>query len=361
MSRKIGILSAGGDCPGINAVIRAVTKTALRHGHEVIGFLGGYGGLVEKAYMQLDDKAVSGLLHRGGTILGSNNRYNPMSYPRVVDGKTVMADRTDDALRHLEELGIEGLIAIGGDGTLAVTKAMAERGLKAVAVPKTIDNDLPDTDQTFGFDTAVRTATEALDRLHTTAESHHRVMVLELMGRYTGWIALKSGLAGSADVILIPEIPWKIENVAKKILDRRANGKPFSIVVVAEGTPGPDGQPVVKQVIEDSHEKIRLGGIGQLIGDMIEKETGIETRVTVLGHIQRGGSPTAFDRVLATRLGVAAAKHAIAGEWGVMVALKGWDIEPVPFESMTGGMKTVPIDSGLLHAAREIGISFGDA
>ncbi len=361
MKRRIGILSAGGDCPGINAVIRAAAKTAMAHGVEVIGFLGGYGGLVEGAYRVLDATAISGLLHRGGTILGSNNRYNPMRYPVVEDGRTVYKDCTEQALATVRSLGIEGVISIGGDGTLAVAKEMQKRGLKAVAVPKTIDNDLPDTDQTFGFDTAVTTATEALDKLHTTAESHHRVMVLELMGRDAGWIALMSGIAGGADVILIPEIPWNIDAVARKINERKANGKPFSIVVVAEGVPGPDGKPVVRARIEDSHEPVRLGGIGHVVGELIEKHTGIETRVTVLGHIQRGGSPTPFDRVLATRLGVAAAERALAGQWNTMVCLRAGRIEAVPFENIAPGTRRVPPDHELVQAARAIGISFGDA
>lgn len=360
MTRRIGILSAGGDCPGINAVIRAATRTALRHGIEVYGFLGGYGGIVEGQYRVLDQNAISGLLHRGGTILGSNNRYNPMAYPVQEDGRTVFKDCTAQALETLERLGIEGVITIGGDGTLAVTREMAALGMKAVAVPKTIDNDLPGTDQTFGFDTAVITATEALDKLHTTAESHHRVMVLELMGRDAGWIALMSGIAGGADVILIPEIPWTIEGVIEKILERRQNGKPFSIVVVAEGTPSPSGERVVRRRVEDSHEPVRLGGIGQLVGDLIEKHTGIETRVTVLGHIQRGGSPSPYDRVLATRLGVAAAQQAIAGNWNVLVRLAGGSVTPVPFSELSGGIRRVPPDSELVHTARAIGISFGE-
>ncbi|HLS91695.1 MAG TPA: ATP-dependent 6-phosphofructokinase [Limnochordia bacterium] len=360
MKRRFGILSAGGDCPGINAVIRAATKRIMREGCEMIGFLGGYGGLVEKAYRVLDEAAISGLLHRGGTMLGSNNRYNPMRYPVTIDGKTVMKDCTAEAMQTIQELGIEGIIAIGGDGTLAVTKDMAAHGLKAVTVPKTIDNDLPHTDQTFGFDTAVQTATEALDKLHSTAESHHRVMVLELMGRYAGWIALMSGVAGGADVILIPEIPWNIEAVARKILDRKRNGKPFSIVVVAEGTPDPQGNPVIKRRIEESHEPVRLGGIGQLVGDLIEEHTGIETRVTVLGHIQRGGSPSPYDRVLATMLGVAAAERALRGEWGVMVTLKDAKIQAVPFEDIAPGAKLVSPNHELVLAARACGICLGD-
>lgn len=359
---RIGILTGGGDCPGLNAVIRAATKVALAHDWEVLGFLDGYSGLVESRHVRLDAQSISGLLHRGGTILGTNNRDNPFRYPvRGPGGQISYADRSDQALRTLETLAIDCLIAIGGDGSLSIARDLAARGARVVGVPKTIDNDLAATDQTFGFDTAVTTATEALDRLHTTAESHHRVMVLELMGRYAGWIALQSGLAGGADVILIPEIPWRIEAVAETILARKARGKPFSIVVVAEGAKTPDGKLVVGREIPGSGDPVRLGGIGQVVGQLIEEATGIETRVTVLGHIQRGGSPTSFDRVLATRFGVAAARLALAGESGVMVCLRGSAVSHVPLEEATAHARFVSPDGELVRTARAIGISFGDA
>ncbi|MDN5347783.1 MAG: ATP-dependent phosphofructokinase / diphosphate-dependent phosphofructokinase [Clostridia bacterium] len=357
---RLGVLTGGGDCPGLNAVIRAVAKTAFAAGYELIGFKDGYAGLVEGRSVLLDAPAISGLLHRGGTILGTNNRDNPFHYPVRLGEEVVYRDLSDQAVENLEKMQIQALIAIGGDGSLAVARDLKNKGARVVGVPKTIDNDLAATDQTFGFDTAVRTATEALDKLHTTAESHHRVMVLELMGRYAGWIALHSGIAGGADVILLPEIPWNIEAVLRKIMARKAEGKPFSIVVVAEGARSPEGELVVQRRVEDSAEKIRLGGIGHLVGRLIEEKSGIETRVTVLGHIQRGGSPSSFDRVLATRFGVAAAELAIQGVYGVMVCLQGNRIAHVPLEEATAKPRTVPPDHELIHTARAIGISFGD-
>lgn len=354
---RLGVLTGGGDCPGLNAVIRAVVKTANAGGYEVIGFLDAYSGLVERRYITLDRRAISGLLHRGGTVLGTNNRDNPFHYP-VGDG--TYADRSDDVLRTLDDLGIECLVAIGGDGTLSITKELVDKGARAVGVPKTIDNDLAATDRTFGFDTAVATATEALDRLHTTAESHHRVMVLELMGRYAGWIALESGVAGGADVILIPEIEWTVEAVAAKILERRRAGKPFSVVVVAEGARAPGGGMVVRERVEGSADPVRLGGIGDLVGRLIAEATGIETRVTVLGHLQRGGSPSPADRVLATRFGVEAARLAMEGMSGVMVCLEGSRVSHVSLADATKRLKRVPPDHQLIRAARAIGISFGD-
>lgn len=359
--QKIGVLTGGGDAPGLNAVIRAVAKTAMRYNCQVLGFLDGYSGLVEERYVILYNRAISGLLHRGGTILGTNNRDNPFHYP-VRDGQEVTyADLSDRAILNLARLGVEVLIIIGGDGTLASAAELAAKGARVVGVPKTIDNDLLSTDQTFGFDTAVTTATEALDKLHTTAESHHRVMVLELMGRYAGWIALYSGLAGGADVILIPEIPWSIDKVAAKILDRKAQGKPFSIVVVAEGVKSPTGEHIIRQKVAGSVEQVRLGGIGQVVGSLIEEHTGLETRVTILGHIQRGGSPTPFDRVLATRFGVKAAELAIHGPHNVMVGLHGTSVDYVPMEKVIRDTRKVPPDGELVNAARAIGISFGDA
>ncbi|HAA89629.1 MAG: 6-phosphofructokinase [Thermoanaerobacterales bacterium 50_218] len=358
---KIGILTGGGDCPGINAVIRAITKTLLREGIEVLGFRDGYRGIIEKEWIVLDKQAISGLLPRGGTILGTNNRDNPFHYPvMAADGKIKYQDMSKQLLENLKELQLDNLIAIGGDGTLSIARKLVARGAKIIGVPKTIDNDLAGTDQTFGFDTAVATATEAIDKLHTTAESHHRVMVLEVMGRYAGWIALWSGIAGGADVILIPEIPWKLEKIVEKIKSRQTEGKMFSIIVVAEGTPGPDGRQVIRKRIRGSGEPFRLGGIGQIIGELIERETGMETRVTVLGHIQRGGSPSPFDRVLATRFGVAAAELALRGQSGLMVALKGREITAVPLTEETTRTSRVPPEGQLIQTARAIGISFGD-
>ncbi|MGB9791154.1 MAG: 6-phosphofructokinase [Thermacetogeniaceae bacterium] len=358
---RIGILTGGGDAPGLNAVIRAAAKTLFAHGVEVLGFRDGYRGVIENDWSVIDNKAISGLLHRGGTILGSNNRDNPFRYPVVNDrGEKEYRDVSEILLQNLQKLQLDCLIAIGGDGTLSIARELVAKGATIVGVPKTIDNDLAATDRTFGFDTAVTTATEALDKLHTTAESHHRVMVLEVMGRYAGWIALWSGIAGGADVILIPEIPWKLEKVIDKIMARRQEGKMFSIVVVAEGTPDPTGKQVVREIISDSGDPVRLGGIGQVVGNLIEKATGIETRVTVLGHIQRGGSPTPYDRVLATRFGVAAAELALQRKAGYMVALRGEEITAVPIAEAVKRPSYVPPDSQLVQAARAIGISFGD-
>ncbi|MHB1126698.1 MAG: 6-phosphofructokinase [Bacillota bacterium] len=359
--KRLGVLTGGGDCPGLNAVIRAVAKTAFLQGYEVVGFLDGYSGLVEGKHLILEPQHTSGLLHRGGTILGTNNRDNPFHFPvGSVNGEIEYRDLSDQALANLDKLGIECLIAIGGDGSLACARDFCRKGAKIIGVPKTIDNDLAATDQTFGFDTAVTTATEALDRLHTTAESHHRVMVLEVMGRYAGWIALQSGLAGGADVILIPEIPWEIEHIARKVQERKENGKHFSLIVVAEGAKLPGGDMVISHRIEGSADPIRLGGVGQVVASLVQKSTGVESRVTVLGHIQRGGSPTAFDRVLATRFGAAAAELAINGQSNLMVSLQGWEIAPVPLAEATARLRLVPRDGQLVQAARSIGICFGD-
>ncbi len=358
--KRLGILTGGGDAPGLNAVIRAVSRVSQANGVELLGFKNGYNGLIHGDYMHLTMPHISGLLTKGGTILGTNNRDNPFNFPVQESGKIVYRDMSDKAIENLEKLNIDCLIVVGGDGSLAIARELSEKGAKTITVPKTIDNDILETDQTFGFDTAVNTATEALDKLHTTAESHHRVMVLELMGRYAGWITLYSGVAGGADVILIPEIPWKIEKVAEKILNRKRNGKYFSIVVVSEGVKTPEGDYVIRQTIKESGDPLRLGGISHVISKMIEDTTGIESRATVLGHLQRGGSPSPFDRVLATRYGVAAAKLALDGEHGKMVSLKNGVITSVPFEKIPSGCRVVPTDHQLICAAREMGISFGD-
>jgi len=346
-------LTGGGDAPGLNAVIRAIVRRLQSEQIEVIGFRDGYKGLVLGEFQVLRPSAVSGLLPRGGTILGTSNRDNPFNY--------LGEDRFEDCLRHMDALGLESLIVIGGDGSLAIAAEANRRGLPTIGVPKTIDNDLYFTDQTFGWDTAITIATEALDRLHTTAESHHRVMVLEVMGRYAGWIAVASGLAGGADAILIPEIPFSLERVAAKINERRSAGKHFSIVVVAEGARTPEGELVVRRRVEGSHDPIRLGGIGQYVADRLESLTGLEARVTVLGHLQRGGSPTPTDRILSTRYGIAAAELAIAREYGRVVVLRGGEIHHVPIEEVGGRIRQVPLDHYMIRAARAIGITFGDA
>ena len=357
---KIGILTGGGDCPGLNAVIRAAVKTALGRGVQVWGVQNGFGGLVEDQMIELDDRSVSGILPRGGTILGTTNRDNPFAYAVAENGKTGYADMSGRALENLRRKGIEALIVIGGDGSLAISAKFNALGLPIVAVPKTIDNDIPGTERTFGFDTAVGIAGEALDRLHTTAESHHRVMILEVMGRYAGWIALHAGLAGGADCILIPEIPYQLESVLAKIEQRRQVGKRFSLIVVAEGAKPLDGEITVARIVEGSHEKIRLGGVGEKLAREIESLTGFESRCTVLGHVQRGGTPTAFDRVLCTRYGVAAAECLLQGVSGCMVALRQNRIIRLPIVDIAGRSRQIEADDELVHAGRSIGISFGD-
>jgi phosphofructokinase-like protein len=360
MSKKIAILTGGGDCPGLNAVIRAMVKTAIgKHGWEVFGFKDGYYGLVMNQYLQLTMADVSGLIERGGTILGTSNRDNPFNFKTTENGIVSHRDQSDRAIQNLTRLGIDYLIAIGGDGTLSSARDFAVKGLKVVGVPKTIDNDLNATDLTFGFMTAVETATEALDRLHTTAESHHRIMVLEVMGRYAGWIALYSGIAGGADIILIPEIPYDLKKIVNKVNERRRNGKNFSIVIVAEGAKSLDGQPVVAKVLQDSPDPVRLGGIGQRVAEQLEQLTGYESRHTTLGHLQRGGHPTPYDRILATRYGVGAIELVAAGQSGVMVSLQGSQITAVPLAKAVGQLKTVNPAHEMVRVARSIGVEFG--
>lgn len=359
--KKIGILTGGGDCPGLNAVIRAATRTAiLKYGLEVVGFKNGYRGLYLGQTVKLDMDAISGILPLGGTILYTSNKTNLFKFPFEEDGKTVYRDVSDVGVKNIEEAGIDAMIIIGGDGTLTSGRDFARKGVKVVGVPKTIDNDLALTDVTFGFDTAVSVATEALDRLHTTAESHHRIMCLEVMGRYAGWIALHAGIAGGADVILIPEIPYDIEKVAEKIVERRRAGKDFSIVVVAEGAKPKSGDVVVSQVVEDSPDPIRLGGIGQKIARDLEELVELETRATILGHLQRGGKPTAYDRILSTRYGKAAVDLIMEGKFGNMVSLRGGKISYAPLEDVIGQQKNVNPEGELVNVARSIGISFGD-
>ncbi|MGE5380794.1 MAG: 6-phosphofructokinase [Methylocystaceae bacterium] len=360
MIKRIAVLTGGGDCPGLNAVIRAVTRTCLAQGIEVFGFIDGFKGLVENTYIKLDGHAVSGILNRGGTILGTTNRDNPFEF-RVPDGQggTKKEDKSDQAIENLRQLGVDALVVIGGDGSLNIAYELNQKGFRIVGVPKTIDNDLSATDVTFGFNTAVDTATQALDRLHTTAESHHRIMILEVMGRYAGWIALCAGLAGGADIILIPEVPYQLESVAQKINQRTNEGKKFSIVVVAEGAHPAGGEMVVQRLV-DSHDPIRLGGIGNQLAEQLESITGMESRVTVLGHLQRGGMPVTYDRLLSTRYGVAAAEALISGQNGVMVSLQGQSITTVPLADAIGELKKVPPQGELVKVARAIGICVGD-
>ena len=358
----LAVLTGGGDCPGLNAVINAVVKSALGYGYQIYGVINGFNGLVCDNMKLLTYEDVSGILPRGGTVLGTTNRDNPFQFAHVQpDGSITYTDEREAVMKHLRDRGIEALIVIGGDGSLAIGAKLAEEcGVKVVGVPKTIDNDLPCTERTFGFDTAMAMATSALDRLHTTAESHHRVMALEVMGRYAGWIALHSGVAGGADVILLPEIPYDIDAVIRKIHQRQAQGKMFSIIVVAEGAKPIGGELTVARVVKDSFEQIRLGGVGEKLVREIEAKTGIESRCTVLGYLQRGGSPTAFDRVLCTRYGVAAVEACIKRHFNVMVALRNDSIIEVPLAEAGSGERFVPLDSEIIKAARYIGISFGD-
>jgi 6-phosphofructokinase 1 len=330
-SLKIGVLTGGGDCPGLNSVIRAVVRCAVQDGHEVLGIQNGWAGLVQALpVLKLDYAAVSGIIHRGGTILGTS-RTNPYKN----------ADTLRSLKAHFAELGLDALIAIGGEDTLGAAAKLARGGLPIVGVPKTIDNDLSGTDYTFGFDTAVNIVMEAIDRLHTTAESHHRIMVVEVMGRHAGWIALTSGIAGGADIILLPEFPTSIDEVVATVESRRERGKNFSIVVVAEGAKIKGHSVVYKTAKKDEFGHALLGGVSQMLATEIEKRTGLETRMTQLGHIQRGGSPTAFDRMLGTRFGVKAYELVRAGKFGRMAALRGNAMVATPLSKAAGRLKTV--------------------
>lgn len=331
--KKVGILTGGGDCPGLNPVIRAVVRYAIQEGYQVVGIQNGWKGLVENDTVELNLQSVSGILPKGGTILGTS-RTNP--YKKEEDIKKVR--------ENFKKIGLEALIAVGGEDTLGVANKLHKEGFNVVGAPKTIDNDLNCTDVTFGFDTAINIATDAIDRLHTTAESHHRIMVVEVMGRHAGWIALESGIAGGADVILIPEVPVDIDEVCGIIKKRHARGKTFSIVVAAEGAQFKKGTMVLQEEKLDAFGHVRLGGIGQRIGEEIEKRTGYETRVTVLGHVQRGGTPTAFDRVLGTRFGIKAMELVLKKDYGKMASVQGNKIIAVSLEAAVSELKTVDME-----------------
>ncbi|MBL7084735.1 MAG: 6-phosphofructokinase [Candidatus Omnitrophica bacterium] len=331
MKKRVAVLTGGGDCPGINPVIRGVVRKALKEGYEVIGIKNGWKGLIEKDAHELNLNSVSGILPKGGTILGTS-RTNP--YKKEGDVKKVK--------ENLKSLKVDALIAIGGEDTLGVAHKLYKEGLNIVGIPKTIDNDISATDRTFGFDTAVNIATEAIDRIHTTAESHHRVMVVEVMGRHSGWIGLEAGIAGGADAILIPEFPIDIDEICALIKKRHNRGKTFSIIVAAEGARFKKGQEVLQEQELDAFGHVRLGGIGQVLGKEIEKRTGFETRVTVLGHVQRGGSPSAYDRVLGTRYGVKAMELVMEKKFGQMASLQGNEVVSVALEKAVETLKLVP-------------------
>jgi 6-phosphofructokinase 1 len=352
---RVGVLTGGGDCPGLNAALRAVTKTLLlKHDAEVVGIRDGYRGLIERNLHPLSYQDVSGILMRGGTILGASNKANPFSYhPRGG------ADVSAQVVNTYNSFDLDAIIAIGGDGTMSIAHRLTDLGLNVVGVPKTIDNDLMGTDRTFGFDTAVSIATEAIDRIHTTAQSHHRVMIVETMGRYSGWIALHAGVASGADVILIPEIEYEVEEVARVCQTREQSGQRFTIISIAEGAKPREGERVVKERIEESPDPIRLGGIGHVLAEDLKGRIGSEVRTTILGHMQRGGTPTPYDRNLSTAFGARAASLVSEETYGVMVALQNGTVTHVPLAEVAGKTRTVPLDSSLIAAAVDVGTSFG--
>ena len=358
--KRIGILTGGGDAPGLNAVIRAAVKTAIyEYDSEVLGIRNGYDGFIEAdGIVPLSIDSVRGLLPRGGTILGAANRGNPYARKVIRDGKEVMIDVSDEIIKGIKRLEMDALLVLGGDGTLHIAHELCKKGAPVIGVPKTIDNDISGTELTFGFDTAVNTATEAIDKLHTTAEAHHRVMVLELMGRDAGFIALHAGVAGGADVILIPEIPFTFESILAQVRQRVQDGYLFSIIVVSEGAKPQGGEQVFSRGGDEIYVP-RLGGIGLRVGDYIEKH-GYESRVTVLGHLQRGGSPTPFDRWLATRFGAAAVRLAAQGKFDRMVALRAGKIIDVSLEEVNATAKRVDVTDDAILTARGMGVSFGD-
>ena|SRR3990172_2257117 len=362
MRRRIAVLTGGGDAPGLNAVVRAVVKTAIgEHGWEVLGVIDGYDGFIREGGLRtLTTADVRGILPEGGTILGTANRGNPFLRKQAgPDGEPAYVDILDEMVARIKELDVDGIIVIGGDGTLGASMRLIERGCLIIGVPKTIDNDLGGTDQTFGFDTALHTATEAVDKLHTTAASHRRVIVVEVMGRNAGWIAMGAGLAGGADVILIPEIPFRIDDVCKRIRNRTTFGSKFSIVVVAEGALPEGGQQVFRSAGDEMYAA-RLGGIGAYVSEQIEKIVGQESRVVVLGHLQRGGHPSPYDRLLGTRYGAAAVRLIAEGKIGHMVALRGTEITSVPIAEAVAQPRRVDPKGELVNTAKGLGICMGD-
>ena len=359
--KKIAVLTGGGDAPGLNAVIYALTKTCIsQFDYELIGYKFGYRGLYHNDYMPLNMETTSGILHRGGTILYSSNKDNLFDYTVEENGVTLKKDVSDVAVENMRKTGVDALVVLGGDGTLTSARDFARKGVNVIGVPKTIDNDLSATEATFGFDTAVNIVTENLGRLHTTAEAHHRVIVVEVMGRSAGWIALESGIAGSADVILIPEIPFTIEKIVDKIDSRNRNGKPFTVIVVTEGAIEKGGSAIVGKIVEDSPDPVRFGGIAAYIAHKLEGIIQQEVRSCALGHIQRGGETSAHDRVLSCRYGVAAAHLIHEGHFGNMVCLRNGKMGYVSLENVIGTNKTVSPDGELVMVARSLGISFGD-
>lgn len=358
--RRICINTGGGDAPGLNAVIRAATLSARKRGWEVFGIKNGYNGfMTDDGLVPLTAESVRGITHLGGTILGTTNKGNPFGHPvELADGSTKIVDTSDKIISRFQQYGMDALIAIGGDGSMIIAQQLFEKGLPVIGVPKTIDNDLAVTLTTFGFDTAVNTAVDAIDKLHSTAQAHERVMVVELMGRHCGWIALNSGLAATADAILLPEIPFDIDKVCRKVMDRELHGRHFSIIVAAEGAFPKEGQPIYLEAKEGRQP--RLGGIAKWVATEIDNRTNKECRSLVLGHLQRGGGPTASDRLLALRFGAAAVRLVEQRVFGSMVALQPPDIIGAPIKDAIDKLKTVPLDCDTVQTARDMGICFGD-
>lgn len=364
--RRIAICTGGGDAPGLNAVIRAAALSAINSGMEIYGIREGFNGIFfperyhDGGVIKLTRDKVRGIAHLGGTILGTTNTGHPMHFPlKMPDGSTKEIDRTGEILEFFAKRELDALISIGGDGSLTIAHHLAEKGLKVVGVPKTIDNDLDKTFTTFGFDTAVSFATECLDRLHSTAESHQRIIVVEMMGRYAGWIALNAGISGGAHAVLLPEIPYELENVAEVIRERDGHGRMYTLVVVAEGAKPKDGAAVIQAAAAIGHQE-RLGGVGDQVTRQLQAMTGKQARTVVLGHLLRGGSPTSFDRLAALRFGAAAVRALEEGHFGVMVSLAINGVNYVPLEEVAGRMKNVPLDCDTIQTGRDLGICFGD-
>ena len=378
MLKKVAIITNGGDCPGLNAVIRAIVKTAETNGVECYGYIEGYKGLYENNYIKLESNgSASGLLHRGGTIIGASNSTNLFNLKMEVDGQTVYKDVSDICIENVRQAGFDCIFTLGGDGTQKSARDFSLKGLNIIGVPKTIDNDVAHCEMTFGYNTAVSVAAEALDRLHSTAESHHRIMVLEVMGRYAGWIALEAAIAGGADVALIPEIPYDINSVVSKIENRKKRGKNFSVVVVAEGAKPKDGEITIMGTRDNGSgvDNTKLGGIGQKIAQQLQELTGLEARNTTLGYMQRGGTPTAFDRVLSTKYGTKAMELALEGKFGTLAVIKDGKLDYATLEDVVGkntkigavsgnteesNIRKVTMDNDLVKTARDIGINLGD-
>lgn len=360
--KRVGILTGGGDCSGLNAVIRAVTRAAvIGHNAAVVGIEGGFEGLITDHSVELTVRSTRDILTLGGTVLGTTNKGNPFEFRELAeDGSITVSDYSDRAVETFRKMGLDCLFVVGGEGTLEIGYRFFRKGVPVIGIPKTIDNDLDRTDYTFGYQTAVEVASEALDRLQTTGRSHQRVMILEVMGRTAGWIALESGISGGAHIILIPEIPYSIDRIVEKIQLREKGGSPFSIIMVAEGAKEEGGDVITQASASTRLQGVpQLGGVGQYLADQIKKRIDLEVRCTVLGHVQRGGSPCAFDRVLGTRLGSFAVQAAAEGKFGTMVALDTPDMVLVPLSELAGKVRTVPVDSQLIRCAESIGISMG--